>query len=63
MSSDGTTRRKKKIVDTAVTLDTGEILSLGFTKVSRETAQVITDVTKNHFNKLAQIHSEINDVS
>jgi hypothetical protein len=54
----------KKIVDTSVTLDTGDILSLGFTKVANETAAIITEVTKFHLKELAEIHTEnINECS
>ncbi|KAL3848471.1 hypothetical protein ACJMK2_019325 [Sinanodonta woodiana] len=57
LNRDGTSRRKQKIIDTAVTLDNGEIASLGFTHVSRETAKIITDVTKNHLIEIADIRS------
>ena len=53
ISRDGTTRKKDKIIDTSITLDTGEVMSLGFTKVARETAEVINNVTKKHMTELA----------
>ena len=44
---DGTSRRKQKILDTSVALDSGDIISLGFDRVAHETAAVINSVTKN----------------
>ena len=58
LSRDGTTRKKKKIVDTSVTLDSGGIISLGFTYVAHETAKVINEVTKNHLTELADLHEK-----
>lgn len=54
ISRDGTTRKKEKILDTSITLSTGEVMSLGFTKVARETAEVINNVTKNQMTELAE---------
>ncbi|WAR22905.1 hypothetical protein MAR_036574 [Mya arenaria] len=45
-NSDGTSRRKRKIFDTAITLDNGEIVSLGFKRVVSETASKINDSSK-----------------
>lgn len=36
----------KKNLDTSVTLDTGEVFGLGFTRVAHETSVVINNVTK-----------------
>lgn len=58
LSRDGTTRKKQKIVDTSVTLDNGEVTSLGFTNICRETAQTIHEVTKTHLTELAQMHRD-----
>ena len=57
LSRDGTSRRKQKILDTAVTLDSGDIISLGFNRVTHETATTINDVTKRHLHELADLHS------
>ncbi|XP_045159232.2 uncharacterized protein LOC123524811 [Mercenaria mercenaria] len=59
LSRDGTTRKKKKILDTTVTLDDGKVISLGFTQVSRETASAITDVTKSHLKELSKAHEAV----
>ncbi|XP_052778449.1 uncharacterized protein LOC128215880 [Mya arenaria] len=58
LSRDGTSRQKRKILDTAITLDNGEIVSLGFKRVVSETAAKINDVTKSHFKELAKVDSE-----
>ena len=34
INRDGTTRRKQKILNTSVTLDTGDVISLGFSRVA-----------------------------
>ena len=57
LSRDGTSRRKQNILDTSVTLDSGDIISLGFNQVARETAITITNVTKNHLRELGDMHS------
>ena len=62
LSRDGTTRRKQKIVDTSITLATGEILSLGFDRVAHETADTINTVTKKHVQELADLNSTVNQV-
>ncbi|XP_052808198.1 uncharacterized protein LOC128237051 [Mya arenaria] len=58
LSRDGTSRQKRKILDTAITLDNGEIVSLGFKRVVSETAAKINDVTKSHFKELAKVDSD-----
>lgn len=60
LNRDGTTRRKQKIVDTSITLATGEILSLGFNRVAHETAETINNVTKKHVQELADLNSTVN---
>jgi len=45
LNRNATTRRKQKILDTAIALDSGDIISLGFNRVAHETAAAITDVT------------------
>ena len=40
---DGSTRQKVKIMTTAATLDTGEVVPFGFRRVANETAEVIKD--------------------
>ena len=56
INRDGTTRRKQKILDTSITLATGEILSLGFNQVAHETAVTINDITKQHMDELATMN-------
>ena len=50
LNRDGTTRRKQKILDTSVTLDTGDVISLGFSRVAHETAVTINNITKQHLS-------------
>ncbi|KAL3831421.1 hypothetical protein ACJMK2_023172 [Sinanodonta woodiana] len=38
LGRDGTTRKKKKIVDTSITLDSGDVISLGLDRVYKENA-------------------------
>ncbi|XP_052282199.1 uncharacterized protein LOC127879423 [Dreissena polymorpha] len=56
LGRDGTTRRKQKIVDTSITLDNGEIASLGFTRIANETAQTIQNVTKEQLSELGSLN-------
>ncbi|XP_045190091.2 uncharacterized protein LOC123547228 [Mercenaria mercenaria] len=56
LNRDGTTRRKQKILDTSVTLASGDILSLGFTRVAHETAETINNMTKDHVTELATLN-------
>ncbi|XP_045170683.2 uncharacterized protein LOC123533110 [Mercenaria mercenaria] len=55
LGRDGTTRKKQKIVDTSVTLDSGDVMSLGFTRVASETAETIQSVTKNQIKELGNL--------
>ncbi|XP_053381945.1 uncharacterized protein LOC128549357 [Mercenaria mercenaria] len=57
LNRDGTSRKKQKIVDTSVTLDTGDVMSLGFTRVAHESAKTINSVTKNSIDELAKLNS------
>lgn len=50
-------REENKILDTSVTLNSGDIISLGFNRVAHETAATINDVTKKHFLELADMHT------
>ena len=59
LNRDGTTRRKQKILDTSVTLDTGDVISPGFNRVSHETASNINDITKQHLSELADVHGQL----
>ncbi|KAH3826899.1 uncharacterized protein LOC127832644 [Dreissena polymorpha] len=59
---DGTSRKRKKIIDTSVTLDSGEVMSLGFTSVSSETAASITNVTQTHLSELSELHGAVNQI-
>ncbi|XP_060575254.1 uncharacterized protein LOC132732770 [Ruditapes philippinarum] len=56
LNRDGTSRRKQKILDTSVTLDTGDIVSLGFTRVAQETAKTIQAVTEDHLTELSKMN-------
>ena len=57
---DGTSRRKQKILDTSVTLESGDVMSLGFTRVSKETAVEIHNVTTEHLKELATLYEDSN---
>ena len=59
INRDGTTRRKQKILDTSVTLDTGDVISLGFSRVAHETAATINNVTKQHMSELADTQGNL----
>ena len=61
LNRDGTTRQKKKILDTSVTLDSGDVMSLGFTRVAHETAKTIHHVTVRHLEQLSDLQSDIRD--
>jgi hypothetical protein len=52
-NKDGTSRKKRKIVNAAITVDTGEIFPLGFTRVAHETGETIANVAKDSFQELA----------
>ncbi|CAC5358700.1 unnamed protein product [Mytilus coruscus] len=56
LNRDGTTRRKIKIVDTTITLDSGNVMSLGFNRIAHETAATITKVTQGHLSELAGLN-------
>ncbi|KAL4219419.1 Piwi-like protein 1 [Mactra antiquata] len=60
LNRDGTTRKKQKILDTTITLSSGDVLSLGFNRVAHETAETINNVTKNHMNELANVNANMN---
>ena len=57
INKDGTMRRKRKLLDTTVTLDSGEIMSLGFTRVLSETSENIAETTKEHLTELGSAAS------
>ena len=40
-----------------MTLNSGDIISLGFNRVAHETAATINDVTKKHLLELADMHT------
>jgi hypothetical protein len=63
INHDRTTRRKKKIIDTSITIASNDIYSLGFNTVAHETAEAITNATKTHVTELADIYSNsfVND--
>ena len=59
LTRDGTTKRKQKILDTSVTLATRDVISLGFSRVSHETALTINDITIQHVSELADVHRQL----
>ena len=63
LNRDGTTLRKIKIVDTSITLNSGDVMSLGFNTVAHETARSITQVTKSHLSELADLNVSLKDDS
>ena len=63
LNRDGTTRRKQKILDTSVTLDTGDVIRLGFSRVAHETAVKINNITKQHLTELADARSNMESSS
>ena len=58
INKDGTTRKKKKLIDTSVTLSSGDIMSVGFRRVARETGVTICKMTQDSVRELAAIHTE-----
>ena len=56
LQRDGTSRQKKKLFDTSVTLSNGEVVSLGFTRVAHETTKAINQVTKQHLEELSNLN-------
>lgn len=60
LNRDGTTRKKQKLLDTSVTLSSGEVYSLGFSRVAHETAETIQSVTENHLVELGTMNSATN---
>ena len=52
LNKDGTTRKRKKVLDTTVTTDTGETMSLGFREVASETGNTIAEVAQDHLHEL-----------
>lgn len=63
LNRDGTTRKKQKLLDTSVTLSSGEVYSLGFSRVAHETAETIQSVTENHLVELGKMNSATNQNS
>ena len=58
LNKDGTTRKKQKLLDTTVTLDSGKTVSLGFRRVANETSETISNITKCHIEELAKVAVE-----
>ena len=61
IKKDGTSRQKIKILDTSLTLDSGDVLPLGYKRTARETAQAITDNTTAELLELEEIHNHAYD--
>lgn len=55
INKDGTSRRKQKLLDTTVTLSSGDTMSLGFRRVAKEDGVTIAEVTKDHLQELAHV--------
>ena len=53
LHKDGTSRRKRKLLDTSVTISSGENFSLGFSCVARETGDAISTTTQRKLTELA----------
>ena len=60
LNKDGTSRKRKKILDTTVTTGTGETMSLGFREVASETGHTIAEVAQDHLKELAFVSGEGN---
>ena len=61
LNKDGTSRKRKKILDTTVTIGTGETMSLGFREVASETGNTIAEVAQDHLKELAFVSGEGSD--
>lgn len=57
VNKDGTSRRKEQILDTGITLGSGKMLSLGFTKIASEDSDTIVRVLKDKMQELSDAHS------
>ena len=53
LHKDGTSRRKRKLLDTSITISSGENFSLGFSCVARETGDAISTTTQRKLTELA----------
>ena len=49
---DGTSRQKRKIMDTAITLDSGEVLPLGFRTIDMKQQKVLRTIQYLRWRKL-----------
>ena len=58
LNKDGTSRKRKKILDTTVTTGNGETMSLGFREVASETGVTIAEVAQEHLKELAFVSGE-----
>ena len=56
-NKDGTSRRKEQILDTGITLPSGKMISLGFTKIAHENSDTIVQVFKSKLNEIAAAYS------
>ncbi|XP_070174277.1 uncharacterized protein [Littorina saxatilis] len=52
IKKDGTSRDKKKIITSSITLDSGEELPLGYNFVAKETGETIADYVKGRLNEI-----------
>ncbi|XP_064653012.1 uncharacterized protein LOC135503383 [Lineus longissimus] len=57
LCKDGTTRKKRKILDTSITLSSGDIISLGFTRVAHETGEAIAGTSKDALTEIAEMQA------
>ena len=61
IQTDGTSRRREKILDLTVTSNKGDSMCCGFTKVARETGQQIADSTIIHLKEMAFVTGQDED--
>ena len=54
LNKDGTSRHRKKIMDTAIPLDGGDVLPLGFCHVAHETAKTIAETVQSDLNEVVE---------
>ena len=57
LHKDGTSRQKKKILTSTVTLNTGQQLPLGFRHVARETSDTISSTFRKDLEEIEQVRN------
>ncbi|XP_059142471.1 uncharacterized protein LOC131930113 [Physella acuta] len=61
LHKDGTIRKRKKILETSVLLNTGKVFSLGFTTVAIETGQAIANDVSAKIEEVAYLNGNKED--